>query len=296
LEESTDIVHRHEITEEKEVSNLVSYASGSRALLERFCAIQLSDESGNGKKTLAGQAERAVARTALEELGPSLCAWLEHWVYECGQDTLASDDIPANILQALRLAGLIRPRGTTDGLLALLPMKNRTFWLDALGEVLEMVVKPPSEWLKLVEEVFQMERALRHDLREALEARYGSAWTQTAIPDREQQIILLARRDTTPRVESYADVRSPLDWLSLTDLLEVAAKESGTGKERLLGHSSENWNDLSRSVVPIRNRIAHMRLARDGDWQTLRRLRRTTAMRVRAAAKDSNAPVSPGTS
>jgi hypothetical protein len=85
----------------------------------------------------------------------------------------------------------------------------------------------------------------------------------------------LSRRDSVPAAVNVEDVRSPLDWLTLSDLLAVARESAASSPtSRVCGYSAEDWAKLDREIVPIRNRVAHMRLARQGDLDTVRRCRR----------------------
>lgn len=285
--QTADYVRSRGIGDIKAMQRLSDFASGSRALLECFCNIELSDAAGNAKLREASSSERIIALNCFQELGPSLCAWLEHWVFENASTVMESDDISEARLQALRLAGVVRPQDSGNDMLALLPMKNREQWVDALGEALELTTSPPIEWRRLVEQLFTLERDLRYFLRKELERIHGKYWATKILPAQEDQISALARRDTAPRVRKYSDIRSPLEWLTLNELLQLAEQQAVTSASMVLGHGPEDWAELSRRVVPIRNRVAHMRLAREGDWQEIRNLRRMVAMRMRQASKSS---------
>lgn len=257
------------VTVEEAVANVVKHSSGSRALLEAFASIELSTGSGNSKRAKALEAERNLAQRAFDEIGPLLCMWLEHWIFESGREEVYETDIATNYIVALRSAGVIAP--SEGDAFVMFPHVHRELWTAVLGEYLESVVEPPILWAQLVSELFAFERELRFAIKSALVE--AGTFESALIPYRER-ILELARRDSVPAAVDLRDVRSPLDWLTLSDLLRVAQENAQSRSTRMCGYGSEDWVRLAREIVPIRNRVAHMRLARQGDLETIRRCRR----------------------
>jgi hypothetical protein len=268
------------ISDESALVRLKRFASGSRALLEGFSDIEQDRGSGNQKREKGRSFERAIALASFEEIGPPLCASLEQWAFEYELASIPVSEVRDVTLQALRQAGLLRPSEAEAETLRILPMENRLLWLDALGDALESVTAAPREWRRLVEELFRFERDLRRLIRQELCQRYGEAWAEAVLPDLKEKIVSLARRDTSPSAVTLARIRAPLDWLSLNELLDLAAKEASTEAGRLLGHSSHDWREVAQFVVPVRNRVAHMRMAQEGDWEAVQRIRRQVSARV----------------
>jgi hypothetical protein len=196
--------------------------------------------------------------------------WLEHWVFESGRDEIYETDIATNYIVARRSAGVIAPAG--GDAFVIFPYANRDLWTVVLGEYLESVVEPPTPWPELVTELFAFERELRNAIKRALVA--AGEFEAALIPYGER-ILELARRDSVPAAMDLGDVRSPLDWLTLSDLLEIAQDRAhASPTSRVCGYGREEWSKLYREIVPIRNRVAHMRLAKQGDLDTVRRCRR----------------------
>ena len=269
-EVAADYVRGLGISTEGAVANVVRHASGSRALLQAFASVELSDVSGNIKRARAAKLEREIARRAFDEIGPALCMWLEHWVFESGRSEVCETDIATNYIVALRSAGVIAPAG--DDVLTLFPYAGRQLWVAALGEYLESVVEPPALWAPLVSELFAFERELRGAIKRSL-VKVGAF--ELALVPYSERILELARRDSVSAAVELSDIRSPLDWLTLSDLLKLAQDSAqSTSTSRICGYGSEDWARLAREVVPIRNRVAHMRLSRQGDLDTVRRCRR----------------------
>lgn len=254
------------VTDEIFIRNVVEHAGGSRAMLEAFTSIELSATSGNSKKGQAETVQKRVAGQTFEEIGSSLCMWLEHWVFESGREELYESDIATNFLIALRSAGVLAP--AKDDAFTIFPYRNRYLWTAALGDYLESVVEPPALWQELVSELFAFERELRSSIKSAL---VEAGLLESALAPYRDRILELARRDSVPAAADLNDVRSPLDWLTLSDLLQVAQESA---RPRVCGYAADRWEQISREMVPIRNRVAHMRLARQGDLEAVRRCRR----------------------
>ena len=270
------------VHEDAACQRIAEFASGHRALVELYSAVELADLSNTKKTDKAAEDELALARQCLRELGPALATWMEHWAFENGLEEIDPQDVPDTKHQALRCAGLVCK--ASSGRLRLLPFVRRELWIEALGTVLEEVDDPPEEWRQLAVELFSFERDVRRRLRSYFAREYGPDWAPQVLASRAGKVIELAANNTSPRVTSLSDVRSPLDWLTLNDLLAVAMEQAAPKGRKVLSHDAEQWADLSRRLVPIRNRVAHMRLAREGDWQEVRRLRRLFDMRVQVLA------------
>jgi hypothetical protein len=79
-----------------------------------------------------------------------------------------------------------------------------------------------------------------------------------------------ARKDAQPSAGAVKELRDPLEWLTTVELLELR-EERELGD---LGLESYLWTKLRNSVVPIRNRAAHMRFIGAQDARTVRNWRK----------------------
>jgi hypothetical protein len=119
-------------------------------------------------------------------------------------------------------------------------------------------------------EMWTLERMIRNGIRGALIRKMGDGWRETCLPKwLKTEVLDRARRDSQPRAKKMADLRDPLEWLSTSELLDLReTRELGS-----LGMEQHYWSRLRIEILPIRNRIAHMRLIDDVD------LRRITTWR-----------------
>lgn len=261
---------------ESNAARIADFAGGSRALLSAFAQVEASSVSGNEKKRLAVSREREVATRAFAELGADLATLLESWVFEAKMTAVDSDDIPSEAIHsALTTSGLIRRVGGES--YALLPFKNRELWIDSLAEWIASVIEPPESWSKVAAELFALERDLRLELSREFERGHGAGWRHVRLRELAPTILELARRDGIPASTSLDELRGPLDWVQLSQLLDLAAEEAGASN--FLGLRSVDWERVGRDVLTVRHRIAHMRLVRAGDHEIVRKARRLISIR-----------------
>ena len=111
-------------------------------------------------------------------------------------------------------------------------------------------------------ELWILERMIRNMVRRALIARMGEGWRHSCLgPNLGAEVLDRARRDSQPRAERLSDLRDPLEWLTTTELLDVkdSRELGGLGMEPYL------WGKLRTEIVPIRNKVAHMRMVSESD-------------------------------
>ncbi len=90
-----------------------------------------------------------------------------------------------------------------------------------------------------------------------------------ALGDRGTKALGLARNDTSVSTSSLDAMYRPLDWFLLEDLLDFAA-EVATSHGKVRGVGASEWARLKVQMVPIRSRVAHMRLPMETDAAAVR--------------------------
>jgi hypothetical protein len=261
--------------DERDIENIVKFSSGSPALAYEYARISKDGGSGNEKLHRVQLAESTVALACMDELGPEICAELEFYAYECRIETCGEGEIPGPLLQVLRQAGLAKI-STPSTRVELLPFANRATWLESPNRALQMVVSPPAGWHGVAEGLFAIERVVRLALYEFALEHLGSRWLES-LSDYSASITGLASQDTALEIQSLSDVRQPLDWLTFESLLEYGQQCTANGLTTSIAAS--DWNRLRVEALPIRNRLAHMRLPRQSDQAVVRRWRNSLELR-----------------
>ncbi|MEV4655706.1 hypothetical protein [Micromonospora sp. NPDC049301] len=263
---------------------IVLRARGCVALAEGYALVDRSTASGNQKSREAEALLLATLREAFAELGPEILALLEHLVLECGVVDVPQMDLRDHWIAALEDAGLATIDDSTELVRLFHPSWRDTARL-ALSQALRAVLQPPSAWQKIATSLFELERTVRSVVSQGLEARYGEGWRQAGLGPLAPKVVALARAETQSDVGSVADLHSPLDWLVLDQLFALAAETAQ--HVRLGGISSREWRQFSERVVPVRNRMSHMRLPRPGDLDEVRRTLRILGARIRTTSVPS---------
>ncbi|SED45289.1 hypothetical protein [Tsukamurella tyrosinosolvens] len=124
-----------------------------------------------------------------------------------------------------------------------------------------------SEWLSdAFVDLWFIERQVRNVFRTALIAKYANNWRSASVNGvSEEELVARAKRDAAPRAERVEDLRDPLEWLTTSELLDLREARS-LGE---LGIEAFLWTKMRNEILPIRNRIAHMRIVSERDALTV---------------------------
>ncbi|MEV4845101.1 hypothetical protein AB0K20_18035 [Micromonospora matsumotoense] len=243
------------------------FSGGAVALTEHYLELEFADLSGNEKRRQAKQFLREVLLRAVDELDPSTLALLDHLVLECDMMDLSEDDLAEHQIAALESACLLRVNDL-DGTVHLFAEPWRAEAKERVASALRSVVAPPKDWERLARKIFTFERTIRKMVMDTLREVHGDDW-RGALGDRGTKALSLARNDTNVAAASLDEMHTPLDWFLLEDLLDFAAELASThGAVR--GVRAGEWARLKVQMVPIRNRIAHMRLPLETDASAVR--------------------------
>lgn len=198
---------------------------------------------------------------ALLELGVHILAALDRALFDAQLDRQAMFEVldPREI-EALRGAGLVhRPDGTAFQLCA--PQRFGEL-KEQLAATLAEHVDAQRELSQIAESMWKMERKIRRRLRTASREKSGARWrTNVLHGDLNQKVLERAQVDGYVSASSLGQLRDPIEWLSLGELIEVvtSAKFGGLGLPKVF------WTKFSQEVVPVRNRLSHMRHFKHGD-------------------------------
>lgn len=221
-------------------------------------------------------ADELLCRT-LTELGTDLCASLDRVVYE---NLLTGDEamglLTARELEALDGSSLTAADGvsrTWNFPKYLAPLKR------ALDEVLADALEPQQQLAEVSGGLWKIERIIRRAVRQRAISAWADSWrTQCLKGDLQGKVLERATESAYLGATSVKQLRDPLEWLSLGELLQLKERSEIGG----LGLSPAHWRLFSAQIMPIRNRLAHMRSLRPEDaadvvkWQRVLELRLPT--------------------
>lgn len=240
-----------------------------------LAVIQQANVAAGRKERLAAADEHALAEyvAAFEELGPDVLATLDHYVTELNELTLDFRDLDGSVVEALRGGGFVET--IDDGrTISLLPGSDRHRMKEALRTVVDSTTQLPSGYLQSLDNLWWVERSLRAEFQRLLIERHGrDQWTARVPGDRElhDRLVSRAAQEAFPRAKSCRDLPNPLEWLTMRELIDLILSE---GEIRPFGVSDRVWHKMNIELSPVRDRIAHMRLLREGDQQLVARWQR----------------------
>lgn len=269
---------------------IAGFSGGSVALAEFYLQLEFAEASGNEKVRRAGQFREGVLLQAVQELGTGVLALLNHLVLESDTMDLPEDDLAAHHVATLEAARLLRVDDAAGTVHLFDPWRGEA--KDCLATALRSITSPPSEWEVLARKMFTFERTVRKMVMDTLIETEGTSW-RIALGARGIKAFGLARNDTNVSASSLDDMYTPLDWFLLEDLLDLAADLAGPHGS-VLGVRSNEWNRWKVQLVPIRNRVAHLRLPLETDIATVRSALRSLDARTKAFERDRARQASTG--
>jgi len=213
-----------------------------------------------------GVDQTSLIRGVLADVSADSLAALEYACWECSAGPRDSLDLlSASDLIDMRTAGLVE---FSDG-------ENRWVVTDAwrdfkifLADAVSRLTAAPEAVAETYARLWEIERTIRKLVGAAAREKAGDHWRKSLFSGEEQlRICENARRDAHPEIRGIADLRDPLEWLTLPELLAMRASK-GLGD---LGVSAYFWPRVGTELVPIRNRVAHSRLPRGADLETVRK-------------------------
>ncbi|MCY4725925.1 hypothetical protein NYO98_06520 [Nocardioides sp. STR2] len=197
----------------------------------------------------------AVYRSALDQLGVAVLASLDRAIYDAQLDRESLFEmLDPREVEALRGAGLAKCcEGDPYQLSA--PMRFSEL-RDQLAATLAAQLAPQPELSDISKDLWTIERSIRLALRTAAETEFGPKWRSGVLHgDLSKKVLDRAMLDGFVSAKSVKELRDPIEWLTLGELIEVVT----SAKFDNLGLLPIFWTKFAQDVVPVRNRLSHMR-------------------------------------
>lgn len=203
-------------------------------------------------------------KASLGELGVSVLTDLDFAIFEASQDSDFVLELEPGAAEAMRGAGFAH---VVDGALKFTNLVPLWRFKNAVANVIATVVKPQADLAAVTSDLWQIERTIRKVLRDTAISKSGAKWRKNLFNEAIAENVLdRARSDVYVTARSVSELRDPIEWLSLGELLEVVQSSRFDG----LSWDKIAWKRFAQDVMPIRNRISHMRLLKKGDRGTVR--------------------------
>lgn len=202
-------------------------------------------------------------RSAVGELGVNVLTELDFALFEARQEQNFATEIDPSVRDALRSAGLLHLVGEEPRFSLTQQWRLKKAVADAMAEI----VTPQSDLAAVSGDLWQIERTIRRFLRDAAIADSPTKWREGLLNESlAAEVLKRARGDVNVTAASVADLRDPIEWLSLGEMLDIVQSKKYGG----LFWDEVTWRRFRNDVLPIRNRLSHMRLLKRGDRATVR--------------------------
>ncbi|MDQ0260453.1 hypothetical protein J2W20_002357 [Sinomonas atrocyanea] len=200
-------------------------------------------------------------------------------IVECGAETLSSLEScylhgislpegpyshPDDVQSTLIAAGMAEVDYASDAV-NVLPWLSVNTICRAIVKADLMMLDAPASWGEIANKLFRIERSLRAII--SRNSVYSSRREQF-LESRRKKIRDNYSNETGVAAPSLEQLAIPEKWLDLSDLLDLLAELAEGG--RINGMSSKQWAKAKADLLPVRNRIQHMRLPRSGDAEVVR--------------------------
>jgi hypothetical protein len=211
-----------------------------------------------------------LVRSTVSELGVNVLTELDFALFEARHELNFVTEIDPSVRDALRSAGLLHVAGDEPKLALTQLWRLKNAVADAMAEV----VTPQSDLAAVSDGLWQIERTIRRSLRESAIADSPQKWRNGLLnASLAEKVLGRARVDVNVTAASVAELRDPIEWLSLGELLDLVQSRKFDG----LFWDELTWRLFKNDIVPIRNRLSHMRLLKKGDKATVRMWARRVA-------------------
>ncbi|TQN43716.1 hypothetical protein FHU33_3179 [Blastococcus colisei] len=211
-----------------------------------------------------GEQDGDLMEKVLGELGTGVLSALDHCLFEI--DPRSSNGLSFLSIretEALRGAGLIVV--SSDGGIELANRRSLAEIKAAVAHLLGTLTDAPAELAAVSSGLWFIERTMRSALRRHVSQSEGERWRVAAVGGLATEVLKRAQLDSSLSAVSVRELRDPLEWLTLSELLDVITSTRIGG----LGVASHIWQKFREQVLPVRNRLSHMRLLKSRDEETV---------------------------
>lgn len=231
----------------------------------RGIAYELLNAQPAGRLSRARTSE--LVQNALEktmiQCGAEAIAFLEREVLVGGATQFQLEPMNQRIVAILLGSGLAVTDVRTDSLLLF-----RDLEFDVVRSAIESaesrLTQTPKPWEEIAGALFTFERAGRRAVIDHFGDRSALVAALSSYSDKIRNNFKAEYGMTAPTLENMPN---PVRWIDLSDLLDIlmAASEGS----RVAGFSHAQWLRAKNDILPLRNKIQHMRLPSYGDKEMI---------------------------
>lgn len=235
-------------------------SAGLRGIVSDLLAARAGASMSPSRATLIIQAK--IEQTMLQ-CGAEVVAFLEREVLVGRLRDFQVETLNPKIAAILLGSGLGVTNVRTDTL-AILAGIDDALVHAAIESAESSLTKPPRPWEHIAGALFTFERACRRVLIEHSRDRTELIEALSAYSEKIRNNFKAEYGAAAPSLENMPN---PARWIDLSDLLEIMI--SASANARVAGFSHAQWSRAKNDILPLRNKIQHMRLPSAGDKELI---------------------------
>lgn len=249
----------HDISSEG-ADKILENCAGLRGIASDLLAARMT-------ATLSRSQTESIVRAKIEktmlQCGAEVVAFLEREVLVGGSREFQIDTLNQKIAAVFLGSGLGVTNVRTDTV-AILPGVDDEIVHSAIESAESSLTKAPKPWEEIAGALFTFERACRRALIDYSGDRTKLVSTLSAYSEKIRNNFKAEYGVAAPTMENMPN---PARWVDLSDLLEIMISISGNA--RVAGFSHAQWSRAKNDILPLRNKIQHMRLPSAGDRELI---------------------------
>lgn len=230
------------------------------SLLDDAYVFHADSVLGRGQPHWDEEADPDELLTGLINLGPDVLACLDYLYFDLQFARSASTSLITPLeLEAIRGAGLIALSDTGEQMEPTVPHSRL---MPALSEAIVGHLNVQPDFSAVAEGLVEIERRLRRVLQSRAVECFGAKWRGSVFHEDLKAKVEDRATQELSRPLTVKGLRSPLEWLTMGEMVDLI--RNATWAERL-GREDRYWQRFAMEVMPIRNRLSHMRFLRQQD-------------------------------
>lgn len=216
-----------------------------------------------------------IIEIVLQELGDEVLSSLDRALFESiGKQDEVISLLSPRVVEALQGAGLVTLNN--DAYFWTMPTRFGEL-KQCVADALACMTHTHGSLTETFGALWSLERSIRRAMRAKALTVWGPTWRQESLSgDLPRKVLERATGDAYVAAKSIKEIRDPFEWLTMGELLDVRKRTQFGG----LGLEEVVWKRLASEILPVRNRLSHMRLLQDGDLSTVRTWQRVLARKL----------------
>ena len=201
--------------------------------------------------------------TSMMQCGPEVVSWLDREILVGKKRSLNFEAVSPKIVSILQGAGLGKANILTDRF-ELLPALDIEMLCDLIETAERSYVSAPIQWRDAAAALFTFERSARKALIDFAGTDSNLTSLLSHLSDKIRNNFKTEYGIAAPPL---INIPNPVRLIDLSDLLEILTNAAGSS--RICGLSSAQWKKAKVDILPLRNKLQHMRLPSVGDRETI---------------------------